>query len=76
MKGADALLILTDWKEFGALDLQKVKACLRYPIVLDGRNVYKPSEMQKAGLNYYSVGRLPLEISHSSSKRASALTQS
>ena len=76
MKDADALLILTDWKEFGTLDLQKVKACLRYPIVLDGRNIYKPSEMQKVGLNYYSVGRLPLEISHSSSKRASALTQS
>ena len=64
IKGADALLILTEWKEFGALDLKRVRELLNYPIVLDGRNLYSVEEMAKAGLNYYSVGRTPLEISH------------
>ena len=63
-KGADALLILTEWKEFAALDLTKVRELLTYPIVLDGRNLYTMEEMTRAGLNYYSVGRAPLEISH------------
>jgi UDPglucose 6-dehydrogenase len=63
-RGADALLILTEWKEFAALDLPRIKELLNYPIVLDGRNLYTPVEMAKAGLNYYSVGRTPLEISH------------
>ncbi len=59
--GADALLILTEWKEFAALDLCRVKELLRYPIVLDGRNLYPPAEMAKAGLDYYSMGRAPLQ---------------
>lgn len=63
-KGADALLILTEWREFAALDLARLKRLLTYPIVLDGRNLYTRGEMAKAGLNYYSVGRPPLEISH------------
>jgi UDPglucose 6-dehydrogenase len=54
---ADALLILTDWEEFAALDLDRVHATLRYPIVIDGRNLYDPEEMADHGLIYYSVGR-------------------
>lgn len=61
---ADALLILTEWKEFAALDLARLRAALNYPIVLDGRNLYSCHEMARAGLNYYSVGRAPVEISH------------
>jgi UDPglucose 6-dehydrogenase len=61
-KGADALLILTEWKEFGNLDLAHIKELLSYPIVLDGRNLYRPEDMANAGLNYYSMGRVPLEI--------------
>ncbi len=61
-KGADALLILTEWKEFATLDLARLKELLNYPIVLDGRNLYRPEEMVAAGLNYYSVGRATLEI--------------
>jgi UDPglucose 6-dehydrogenase len=57
MNGADALLILTEWREFAGLDLARVKALLRYPIVLDGRNLYNPHDMAKAGLNYFSIGR-------------------
>jgi UDPglucose 6-dehydrogenase len=62
-KGADALLILTEWKEFANLDLARLKELLSYPIVLDGRNLYNPADMANAGLNYYSIGRAPLEIS-------------
>jgi UDPglucose 6-dehydrogenase len=57
MTGADACLILTEWEDFAALDLVRVKALLRYPIVVDGRNLFRPAQMQAAGLNYYSVGR-------------------
>jgi UDPglucose 6-dehydrogenase len=61
---ADALLILTEWKEFAALDLVRLREMMTYPIVLDGRNLYSCDEMARAGLNYYSVGRAPVEISH------------
>lgn len=57
LQGADACLILTEWEDFAALDLARVKKLLRYPIVLDGRNLFKPAQMNAAGLNYYSVGR-------------------
>ncbi len=54
---ADALLILTDWAEFADLDLAKLQRTLRYPIVIDGRNLYDPSKMADAGFTYLSVGR-------------------
>jgi UDPglucose 6-dehydrogenase len=54
---ADALLILTDWAEFGKLDLNKLRTGLRYPIMIDGRNLYEPSTVAAAGMTYYSVGR-------------------
>ncbi len=68
-EGADALLILTEWKEFGNLDLARIKRLLRSPLVLDGRNLFSHAEMAEAGLNYYSIGRLPLELSHSLLKK-------
>lgn len=54
---ADALLILTDWAEFSRLDLQKLRYTLRYPIVIDGRNMFEPHLMQELGFTYLSVGR-------------------
>ena len=57
LEGADACLVLTEWEDFAALDLNRVKKLLRYPIVVDGRNLFKPALMEAAGLNYYSVGR-------------------
>jgi UDPglucose 6-dehydrogenase len=57
ISGADACLILTEWEDFSALDLRRIKELLRYPIVIDGRNLFKPAMMLAAGLNYYSVGR-------------------
>jgi UDPglucose 6-dehydrogenase len=56
-KGADALVVLTEWKEFAELDLDRVRDSLAYPIVIDGRNLYDPGEMQDKGFIYCSVGR-------------------
>ena len=56
-KDADALLILTDWDEFRSLDLKRLNESLRYPIVIDGRNLYNPDIMTKYGFTYLSVGR-------------------
>ena len=56
-EGADALLILTEWEEFASLDLERLRAALKYPIVIDGRNLYDPHVMAMNGFTYYSVGR-------------------
>lgn len=56
-RGADAVLILTDWKEFGQLDLVKLNQVVRFPIVVDGRNLYKPQQMAEHGFTYVSMGR-------------------
>ncbi|MGO8917313.1 MAG: UDP-glucose dehydrogenase family protein [Stellaceae bacterium] len=61
MDGADALVILTEWNEFRALDLQRVKALLRSPTVVDLRNIYKPADMAEAGFYYFSIGRRSVE---------------
>ncbi len=53
----DALLILTDWPEFAKLDLKRLHQTLRYPIVIDGRNLFEPATMAAAGFTYLSVGR-------------------
>ena len=56
-RGADALLILTEWDEFASLDLDRLHQQLKYPIVIDGRNLYDPEAMAAHGFTYYSVGR-------------------
>jgi UDPglucose 6-dehydrogenase len=56
-KDADALLILTDWAEFARLDLKRLHELMRYPIVVDGRNLYDPQVMLDHGFTYLSVGR-------------------
>jgi UDPglucose 6-dehydrogenase len=57
-RDADALLILTEWEEFATLDLDRIFKQLKYPIVIDGRNLYDPDAMAARGFTYYSVGRL------------------
>jgi UDPglucose 6-dehydrogenase len=57
LDGADCVTILTEWNEFRALDLTRVKGLLRQPVMVDLRNVYTPSDMIKAGFAYTSVGR-------------------
>jgi UDPglucose 6-dehydrogenase len=56
-RDADALLILTEWEEFATLDLDRIFKQLKYPIVIDGRNLYDPDAMAARGFTYYSVGR-------------------
>ena len=56
-RDADAVLILTDWNEFGAMDLTRLKEQMRFPIVIDGRNLYGVEQMQKHGFTYVSIGR-------------------
>jgi UDPglucose 6-dehydrogenase len=61
MEGADALVLITEWNEFRALDLDRVRGLLKAPIVVDLRNVYKPAEMAAAGFKYVSIGRRAAE---------------
>jgi len=71
LRGADALLILTDWDEFGQLDLDRVRGLLQYPIVIDGRNLYSAEQMQASALTYYSVGRPVVELTPTKLQSAS-----
>jgi UDPglucose 6-dehydrogenase len=57
--GADALVLLTEWNEFRALDLARIGRLLAEPLVIDLRNIYQPAEMAAAGLSYVSIGRPP-----------------
>ena len=56
-EGADALVIVTEWEQFRALDLARLKAIMARPVVVDLRNVYRPEDMAKHGFAYHSVGR-------------------
>jgi UDPglucose 6-dehydrogenase len=56
-ENADAVLILTDWAEFAAIDLARLDRALRFPIVIDGRNLYLPETMAANGFTYVSIGR-------------------
>ena len=56
-KQTDAVLILTEWQEFKHLDLARMRESLRYPIVIDGRNLFRPEDMEKHGFIYLSIGR-------------------
>lgn len=56
-KGADGLIILTEWNEFRQVDFVKLKKIMNSPIILDGRNMYSLDSMKKFGFHYYSVGR-------------------
>jgi len=55
--GADAVLILTDWKDFAEIDLERLYGVLRFPVMIDGRNLYKPQRMIDHGFSYFSMGR-------------------
>ena len=57
LAGADALLILTEWKEFRTPDFDVIKTTLKQPLILDGRNLYEPELMQTCGIDYFGIGR-------------------
>jgi UDPglucose 6-dehydrogenase len=56
-KGAEALLILTEWPEYRALDWKRIRGLMMRPLVLDGRNLLDPAKMSELGFEYYSFGR-------------------
>lgn len=60
VRGADALLIMTEWKEYVEQDLGVLKTLLRQPVVIDGRNIFSPETMRALGFIYYSMGRPPV----------------
>ena len=61
MKGADVLVIITEWDEFRALKMNRVKELMNRPLMIDFRNVYDPRAMQEKGFNYISIGREPVK---------------
>ncbi|HEY8615894.1 UDP binding domain-containing protein, partial [Phenylobacterium sp.] len=56
-EGTDALVIITEWDQFRALDLDRIKLLMNRPVLVDLRNIYKPDDMQARGFAYTSVGR-------------------
>jgi UDPglucose 6-dehydrogenase len=57
LEGADALVIVTEWKAFRSPDFARVKSLLRTPVIFDGRNLYDPAVVEEAGIAYYGIGR-------------------
>jgi UDPglucose 6-dehydrogenase len=55
--GADALVVVTEWNEFKSLNMMRIRDSMRRPVLVDGRNIYEPSEMQRLGFTYRGMGR-------------------
>ncbi len=62
IEGADALVIVTEWKEFRSPDFDRIRGTLKQPVVIDGRNLYAPDVMAKAGFEYYPIGRQQVSV--------------
>ncbi|HZV06150.1 MAG TPA: UDP binding domain-containing protein, partial [Gemmataceae bacterium] len=60
-KDASALVIITEWDAFRALDLGRVKSLLAAPVLVDLRNIYDPNEVKRHGFTYVGVGRAPVD---------------
>lgn len=58
LKGADALLLITEWNQFRYPDFEKMKTLLKKPVIFDGRNQYNPKELREIGFTYYGIGRM------------------
>lgn len=57
LEGADALVIVTEWKEFRSPDFDAITAALKHPVIFDGRNMYEPASMRRLGIEYFAIGR-------------------
>ena len=57
LEGADALVIITEWKAFWSPDFARIKSILRTPVIFDGRNIYEPVAVENAGIAYYGIAR-------------------
>ena len=62
--GADAVALVTEWNEFKFLNLERLRAAMRRPVVFDGRNVWEPERMRRLGFEYHSIGRKSVVPSH------------
>ena len=57
LNDADALIIVTEWKEFRSPDFEAIRVALRHPVIFDGRNMYDPAIVRASGLEYHAIGR-------------------
>jgi UDPglucose 6-dehydrogenase len=57
VEGADALVIVTEWKAFRSPDFERIRAALRQPVIFDGRNLFDPARLHEAGIEYFPIGR-------------------
>jgi UDPglucose 6-dehydrogenase len=57
---ADCAVLCTEWEEFRTLDLARLKQAMRYPVMVDGRNLFRPDAMRETGFAYYPLGRAPI----------------
>jgi UDPglucose 6-dehydrogenase len=70
LAGADALVVVTEWKEFKSPDFEHLRSVLKSPIVFDGRNLYEPEEMAELGIEYHAIGRPYVALSIDADARA------
>ena len=64
VRGAETLVLATEWPEFAAIDLAEVSRRMRTPIVFDGRNLFDPNTMRELGFQYYPIGRPPTHVNN------------
>jgi UDPglucose 6-dehydrogenase len=57
LEKADALIVVTEWKEFRSPDFDSIKNKLKSPVIFDGRNLFEPAEMKRLGISYFGIGR-------------------
>ena len=56
-EGADALALVTEWRDYRRPNFERLRGLMRTPVLVDGRNVWEPSEARAAGFTYYGIGR-------------------
>jgi len=57
LDGADALIIVTEWKAYRSPNLERLKTLMKSPVIFDGRNLYEPTNLKQAGVIYQGIGR-------------------
>ncbi|MBM2846408.1 MAG: UDP-glucose 6-dehydrogenase, partial [Bacteroidetes bacterium] len=57
IKGADGLVVVTEWNEFRRPDFERMKSLMKTPVIFDGRNIYDPARLRDLGFTYYGIGR-------------------
>jgi UDPglucose 6-dehydrogenase len=57
LEGADALIVVTEWKAFRSPDFERIREQLRERVIFDGRNIFEPKAVEAAGIAYYGIGR-------------------